>query len=113
VPEEFLIMSTLRSVGLAKELLLVATQRALKAGKSAVSYEDMQASALTAEKLQIIWEEQKKGEKLFLPQQESVDFLRTELGLAPLEKTPRQRGSSRALPGTRLPHRTPLSYGAK
>jgi hypothetical protein len=113
LPEEFLIMSTLRSVGLAKELFLVATQRALSAGKSSVSYEDMQVSALTAEKLQIICEEQKAGERLFLPEQASVDFLRKELGLPPLEKTPPRRGSSRALPGTRLPHRDALGYGAK
>lgn len=111
IPEDFLIMSTLRSVGLAKELLLVATQRALSTGKSSVTLEDIRISALTPDKLQVIWDEQKLGESLFQPKTRSVDYLRQELGLAPLSKMPRRRGSSRLSPGTRGARRDPLGYG--
>jgi len=112
IPDDFMIMSTLRSVGLAKELLLTATQRALSLGKPTVTLEDVELSAISPEKLDIIFEDQKVGEALFRPTQASVDKLREKLGLPPINQVPAKRRSSKVTPGTLKAKHAPLGYGA-
>jgi energy-coupling factor transporter ATP-binding protein EcfA2 len=115
IPDDFMIMHTLRSVGLAKEMLLSAAQRALNLGKSTVTFEDVQISALSPEKLKVIWDEQQRGEGLFVTQQSVADELRQALGLAPLNQAPpkpKGRRSSKVTPGTRSPKHDAIGYGA-
>jgi DNA polymerase III delta prime subunit len=113
IPADFLIYSTLRYVGLLKDLLIAATQRALLAGKKSVGLVDLEASALSTSELRTIRQEQLAGEAFMAKKSGQEDELRMNLGLVPREKKKKARAKANSNPGVRNPKHDPISDAGK
>ena len=109
IPPDFLIFSTLRYVGLMKELFLTATLRAMKKNKSTVGLLELKESARTPKALKTIWEEQMTGEAFFKANIAAEEAFRRDLGLTPTKRTKPESAKRKSSPGIRNSKRDPLS----
>jgi hypothetical protein len=109
IPEDFLIQSTLRYMGLLRDLLVSGTIRALAKGKATVGLVELQESARSAAELQKLLQEQKVGEDFMAGRLNGVAELRAALGLPPAKKkkAPKPRGR-KTPPGIRKSRHEPL-----